>query len=499
MGNRKFLIGVAVLALVVCGSGYWIKTSLDKSKTSLEQLAEKQSAEQTLLESKLEEAQARLLAESVGMDFQKLAPLDPKFLIQRLNELEMEKDQPDKNYRAFYCLQGLADAGTNALPVIKDFFISGMDTDLELPYFPDPHTLRQEMTAILCGMRTMESAALLSQLLPVTQTVTELENLCKVLLEISPETFHSHCVKAARNLYRELVPKTEKDVAVKSTTQQLSDGSDILVELREVPVESVQSTIRKLNDISRIHSLLFQTLKDIDFAYTLMEEGAWITKSPVSGKETLNAPLFSSTRSLLGEESIQWYYAAFKHMRENALNTEGTSEQVASDGWFGYAFFKEVVSSYAGINPMATEMYLTVLRGDSIPIPTQQYRYQMVSELERIYDYFASGQNHIPLADERRHGFIAGRLGLLDNIAAEYANAELMQEVVGVARASLERQAYPDAELHGELLDDARENLTTKIEEMRRQEKTERIEQLIQKSLDEMKKEILKKGEEKQR
>ncbi len=496
MGNNKFVMGVIVLVLAICGSGYWVKASLDKSKTSLEQLVKEHSTEQALLESKLEEAQARLLAESVGMDFQKLAPLDPRFLVQRLNELEMEKDQPDKNYRAFYCLQGLADAGTNALPVIKDFFISGVDTDLELPYFSDPHTLRQEITAILCGMRTMESAALLSQLLPVTQTVTELENLCKVLLEISPETFHSHCVKAARNLYRELVPKTEKDVAVKSTTQQLSDSSDILVELREVPVESVQSTIRKLNDISRIHSLLFQTLKDIDFAYTLMEEGAWITKGPVSGKEMLNAKLFDSTRELLGEESIQWYYAAFKHMRENALNTKGVSVQVVSDGWIGYALFKGVVNSYAGINPMATEMYLTLLRGDSIPIPTQQYRYQMVSELERIYDYFASEQNHIPLADERRHGFIAGRLGLLDNIAAEYAHDDLMQEVIDVARTSLERQAYPDAELHGEMLDDARESLTTKIEEMRRKENFERLKQSLLESLDKMKKEILKKGEE---
>ena len=486
MGNSKFVMGVIVLVLAICGSGYWVKASLDKSKQSQAQLAKEHSAEQALLEAKLEEARVRLSAETAQKDLQKLAPLDPKFLIQRLIELEMEKTESDKNYRAFYCLQGLADAGTNALPAIKEFFISGVDTDLELPFFRNPHTLRQEIAAILCGMRTMESAALLSQLLPVTQTATELDNLCKVLLEISPETYHSHCVKAARNMYRETIGQAEKNLTERATLQQqLKKNPDTIEKLNEAYSESAKS----MNNISSIYSLLFRTLKDTEFARTLMEEGAWMTKSGFSGKDVVNTSLFSSTRELLGEENIQWCYAAFLRMRENKKVLEKSGDRIEPDERIGDDLFEKVALSYTGINPMATEMYLTLLRGDN-DIPNQQSRYSLVSELEYLNDFFATVSTQ-SFTGERKQSFITARLGLLDTIAAEYANDELMQEVIGFTRTHLERQANPDTELDNEFDMMERERLFKKIEEMSRQEKIEELEQSIQTDLDRMKKDVL--------
>ena len=64
MGNSKFVIGIVILGLAICASGYWVKASLGKSKRSLEQLVKEHSAEQALLEAKLEEAHVRLLAET---------------------------------------------------------------------------------------------------------------------------------------------------------------------------------------------------------------------------------------------------------------------------------------------------------------------------------------------------------------------------------------------------------------------------------------------------
>jgi hypothetical protein len=486
MGNSKFVIGIVILGLAICASGYWVKTSLGKSKRSLEQLVKEHSAEQALLEAKLEEARVRLLAETTRLDIQKLAPLDPRFLVQSLIELEMEKTESDKNYRAFYCLQGLADAGTNALPAIKDFFISGVDTDLELPYFPPPHTLRQEIAAILCGMRTMESAALLSQLLPVTQTATELENLCKVLLEISPETYHSHCVKAARNMYREIMGQTEKVAPeIAMSRQQVVTDPDAINKINKALSESAKN----MNNITSIYNLLFRTLKDTEFARTLMEEGAWMTKSGFSGKEVVNTSLFSSTRELLGEENIQWCYAAFLRMRENKKESEKSGERIEFDERFGDDLFENVALSYTGINPKATEMYLTLLRGDNDK-PHQESQYRLVSRLENVFDYFVSEPTQ-SFAGERKQGFITARLGVLDTIAAEYANDELMQEVINLTRANLERQANPDAELDKEFDMMERERLFKKIEEISRQEKIEELEQSIQKDLDKMKKEAL--------
>jgi hypothetical protein len=495
MGNSKFVMGVIVLVLAICGSGYWVKASLDKSKRSQAQLVKEHSAEQALLEAKLEEARVRLLAETAQKDFQKLAPLDPKFLVQRLIELEMEKTESDKNYRAFYCLQGLADAGTNALQAIKDFFISGVDTDLELPFFRDPHTLRQEMAAILCGMRTMESAALLSQLLPVTQTATELENLCKVLLEISPETYHSHCVKAARNMYRETMKQTEKYSAERAELQrQLADNPDASVELRKAYSESSKNASMGQFNISSVYNLLFRTLKDTEFAHTLMEEGAWMTKSGYSDIEFVNTSLFSSTKELLGEESIQWYYAAFMRMRENEKTAEKTDNGIILQRRLFDNFFEDVALSYVGINPMATEMYLTLLRGDNDK-PHQESQYRLVSRLENVFDYFATEPTQ-SFTGERKQSFITARLGLIDTIAAENTNDKLMQEVINLTRASLERQATPDAELDKEFDKVERENLAAKIKEMSRQEKVDELEQSIQKSLDRMKKDTLETKEE---
>jgi hypothetical protein len=214
-----------------------------------------------------------------------------------------------------------------------------------------------------------------------------------------------------------------------------------------------------------------------------------MTKNGFSGEEVVNTSLFSSTRELLGEENIQWCYAAFLRMRENKKAGEKTDEGIILQRRLFDNFFENVALSYSGINPMATEMYLTLLRGDNDK-PHQESQYRLVSRLENVFDYFVSEPTQ-SFAGERKQGFITARLGVLDTIAAEYANDELMQEVINLTRANLERQANPDAELDKEFDMMERERLAAKIKEMSRQEKIEELEQSIQKDLDKMKKEAL--------
>lgn len=214
-----------------------------------------------------------------------------------------------------------------------------------------------------------------------------------------------------------------------------------------------------------------------------------MTKSVASGEEVVNTRLFNSTRELLGEESIQWYYAAFMRTRENERAAEKTDKGIMLQRRFYDDFFKEVAISYAGINPMATEMYFTLLR-EGNNMSHWESHYRLVSNLENLDDYFATEPTQ-SLTGERKQSFLTARLGVLDTIASEYANDELMQEVIDLTRAGLERQASLDAEPDKEFDKVVRERLEAKIKEMSRQEKIEELEQKIQISLDEMKKDTL--------
>ncbi len=202
--SKPFWAGVTIMMTVLCAAGIWVKQTQKQAQTDHNQLAQKLETETNQLRKKINEASSQYLVEANRINAEQHNPLDPEILIQQLYKL---KDLPNNKARtphAFYCLQGLLLNGTNSLPALKDLLIDGYDFNLDVRPLYSSRTLRQEIASLLVAMGNRPAADLLSQLLPVAQTVEELTNLCKALLNVS-DGYRPYCISAARDMYNHLV------------------------------------------------------------------------------------------------------------------------------------------------------------------------------------------------------------------------------------------------------------------------------------------------------
>lgn len=139
MKSIGFIIAVLAVGVAICGGGYGVKYThqqADKARNTLD--ANQKKAEETLT-AKLTDTRSRYLAAVNRVNAEVRDPLAPAFLVQKLNNLEGSLlNDRTKNHLAFYCLQGLADVGTNAIPAIKDYFVGYADTELKIPYYRSP-------------------------------------------------------------------------------------------------------------------------------------------------------------------------------------------------------------------------------------------------------------------------------------------------------------------------------------------------------------------------
>ena len=394
--SKPFLAGVTIMMTVLCAAGIWVKQTQKQAQTDYNQLAQKLEAETNQLREKINEASSQYLVDANRINAEQHDPLDPKTLIQQLYKL---KDLPNNKARtphAFYCLQGLLLNGTNSLPALKDLLIDGYDFNLDVRPLYSSRTLRQEIASLLVAMGNRPAADLLSQLLSVAQTVEELTNLCKALLNVS-DGYRPYCISAARDMYNHLT-----DLEQPSSDQQ---------------------------NIKKIYNLLFTVLCDEEFAIELLEKREWLQE-----KGKLDSTLLSEVKNALPSEIFMSYcYEGYLYQKENHRKTDSILLTTA----------KENIAT-----PKATEMLLATLK-DSSPLE----RYSNVMGLSLDPNFGATllvgssphtvqqtssteDSNLIQKANDRLH--------FLNILEAQFPDDEKMTRIVGLVRSNLQHTASTD-------------------------------------------------------
>ena len=395
--NKPFLAGVTIMMTALCAAGIWVKQTQKQAQTDYNQMAQKLEAETNQLREKINEASSQYLANANRINAEQHDPLDPEILIQQLYKL---KDLPNNKARtphAFYCLQGLLLNGTNSLPALKDLLIDGYDFNLDVRPLYSSRTLRQEIASLLVAMGNRPAADLLSQLLPVAQTVEELTNLCKALLNVS-DGYRPYCISAARDMYNHLT-----DLEQSSPDQQ---------------------------NIKKIYNLLFTVLCDEVFAIKLLEKREWLQE-----KGKLDSTLLSEVKNALPSETFMDYcYEGYLHQKENHRKTD-------------YILLNTAKENIA--NPKATEMLLATLKDSSSPFE----RYSSVMGLSLDSNFGAtlpvglSPHTVQQTSSTEDHNLIQkanDRLLFLDAVEAQFPDDEKMTRIVGLVRSNLQHTASTD-------------------------------------------------------
>jgi hypothetical protein len=394
--SKPFLAGVTIMMTVLCAAGIWVKQTQKQAQTDHNQLAQKLETETNQLRKKINEASSQYLVEANRINAEQHNPLDPEILIQQLYKL---KDLPNNKARtphAFYCLQGLLLNGTNSLPALKDLLIDGYDFNLDVRPLYSSRTLRQEIASLLVAMGNRPAADLLSQLLPVAQTVEELTNLCKALLNVS-DGYRPYCISAARDMYNHLT-----DLEQASSDQQ---------------------------DIKKIYNLLFTVLCDEEFAIELLEKREWLQE-----KGKLDSTLLGEVKNALPSETFMDYcYEGYLHQKENHRKTDYILLTTA----------KENIAT-----PKATEMLLATLK-DSSPLE----RYSSVMGLSLDPNFGATLLvGSAPLTVQQTSSTedlnliqkVNDRLHFLNMLEAQFPDDEKMTRIVGLVRSNLQHTASTD-------------------------------------------------------
>jgi hypothetical protein len=395
--SKPFLAGGTIMMTILCAAGIWVKQTQKQAQTNHNQLAQKLEAETNQLREKINEASSQYLAEANRINAEQHDPLDPEILIQQLYKL---KDLPNKKVRtphAFYCLQGLLLNGTNSLPALKDLLIDGYDFDLDVRPLYSSRTLRQEIATLLAAMGNRPAADLLSQLLPVAQTVEELTNLCKALLNVS-DGYRPYCISAARDMYNHL-----------NDLEQISGNQQ---------------------DIKKIYNLLFTILRDEKFAIELLEKREWLQENG-----NIDSDLFNEAKNTLPSETVMDYcYEGYLHQKENHRKTD-------------YILLTTAKENIA--NPKATEMLLATLKDSSL-----FERYSSVMGLSLDSNFGATllvvgssphtVQQTSNTEDPNLIQKANDRLLFLDAVEAQFPDDEKMLRIVGLVRSNLQHTASTD-------------------------------------------------------
>jgi len=421
--NKPFLAGVTIMMTALCAAGIWVKQTQKQAQTDYNQMAQKLEAETNQLREKINEASSQYLANANRINAEQHDPLDPEILIQQLYKL---KDLPNNKARtphAFYCLQGLLLNGTNSLPALKDLLIDGYDFNLDVRPLYSSRTLRQEIASLLVAMGNRPAADLLSQLLPVAQTVEELTNLCKALLNVS-DGYRPYCISAARDKYNQLIEK-QKEL----TPQKTGLLEKAVSFLKQDNSKNSEQLSANRQDLKKIYNLLFTVLKDEEFAIELLEKREWLQEN---GR--IDSALFSEATAILPSETVMDYcYEAYLRQKENHKKTDISLITTATENI---------------ANPKATEMLLTELKEAS---PIERYTGIMGLSLDPGFGA-ALLIGSSPRAAQRTSGAedpnqiqkANDRLLFLDAVEAQFPDDEKMTRIVGLVRSNLQHTASTD-------------------------------------------------------
>ena len=424
--SKPFLAGVIIMMAVLCAAGMWVKQTQKQAQAARDQQEQQFQEESAQMIGQIQEANSQYLAEANRINAEQHDPLDPETLIQQLYKLKDLPDRKERSPRAFYCLQGLLLNGTNALPALKNLLIDGYDFDLDVRPLYTSRTLRQEIASLLVSMGNRPAADLLSQLLPATQTVDELANLCKALMSVS-DGYRPYCITAARDKYDQLIEKQKELTPPK--TGLLEKAVSFLK-----PNNSGNSEKFNANqqEIRKIYNLLFTVLRDEEFAIELLEKREWLQENGRIGSD-----LFSEATSILPPETVMDYcYEGYLHQKENHKKID---------------LFLITTATENIANPKATEILLAAMEDAS---PLERYTGIMGLSLDpgfgasllvgtpmgrnrnRTSSFDAEDPNLIQKANDR--------LLFLDAVEAQFPDDEKMTRIVGLVRSNLQHTASTD-------------------------------------------------------
>ena len=424
--SKPFLAGVIIMMAVLCAAGMWVKQTQKQAQAARDQQEQQFQEESAQMIGQIQEANSQYLAEANRINAEQHDPLDPETLIQQLYKLKDLSDRKDRSPRAFYCLQGLLLNGTNALPALKNLLIDGYDFDLDVRPLYTSRTLRQEIASLLVSMGNRPAADLLSQLLPATQTVDELANLCKALMSVS-DGYRPYCITAARDKYNQLTEKQKELTPPK--TGLLEKAVSFLKPDNSGKSEKLSSNRLEIN---KIYNLLFTVLRDEEFAIELLEKREWLQKN---GR--IDSDLFSEATTTLPSETVMDYcYEGYLHQKENHKKTDYSLTNIA----------KENIA-----NPKATEMLLAALEDTT---PMQRYSEITALSLDPSFGASLLVGTPIPMRRNRTSSFDAedpnliqkanDRLLFLDAVDAQFSDDEKMTRIVGLVRSNLQHTASTD-------------------------------------------------------
>ncbi len=421
--SKPFLAGVIIMMTVLCAAGMWVKQTQKQAQAARDQQEQQFQEESAQMIGQIQEANSQYLAEANRINAEQHDPLDPETLIQQLYKLKDLPDRKERSPRAFYCLQGLLLNGTNALPALKNLLIDGYDFDLDVRPLYTSRTLRQEIASLLVSMGNRPAADLLSQLLPATQTVDELANLCKALMSVS-DGYRPYCITAARDKYDQLIEKQKELTPPK--TGLLEKAVSFLKPNNSDNSEKFSANRQEIN---KIYNLLFTVLRDEEFAIELLEKREWLQEN---GR--IDSYLFSEATTILPSETAMDYcYEGYLHQKENHKKTAHSLINIA----------KENIA-----NPKATEMLLAELK-DLNPMQ----RYSEIMELSLDPGFGAAlligsspraAQRTSEAEDPEQIQKANDRLLFLDAVEAQFPDDEKLIRIVGMVRSNLQHTASTD-------------------------------------------------------
>ncbi|MBQ7590030.1 MAG: hypothetical protein IJU47_05025 [Verrucomicrobia bacterium] len=421
--SKPFLAGVIIMMAVLCAAGMWVKQTQKQAQTERDNQEQTFREESAQMVERINEANANYLAEANRINAEQHDPLDPATLVQQLYKLKDLPDNKARSPRAFYCLQGLLLNGTNALPALKDLLIDGYDFNLDARPLYNSRTLRQEIASLLVSMGNRPAADLLSQLLPATQTVEELANLCKALMSVS-DGYRPYCISAARDKYNQLIEK-QKEL----TPQKTGLLEKAVSFLKQDNSKNSEQLSANRQDLKKIYNLLFTVLKDEEFAIELLEKREWLQEN---GR--IDSALFSEATAILPSETVMDYcYEAYLRQKENHKKTDISLITTATENI---------------ANPKATEMLLTELKEAS---PIERYTGIMGLSLDPGFGA-ALLIGSSPRAAQRTSGAedpnqiqkANDRLLFLDAVEAQFPDDEKLIRIVGMVRSNLQHTASTD-------------------------------------------------------
>ncbi len=490
--NKPFLVGTIILVASLCAAGAWIKQTQKQVQAEQDQLTRLQQEEEAQLQTRLNEANAHYLAEANRINAANADvhdPLDPKYLVEQLRKIRnFQTDEYERNSRAFYCLEGLLMNGTNSLPALTDLIIEEHDFSLDINRLYPNRTLRQEIMALLMTMKTRAAADLLSRLIPAVQNAEEMKNLAKELMSIS-DGYRPYCLSAAREMYDRAIEK-QKEIGNWDKVEELNNKLRDLYRQSENKNTDEISELSKVRDnimsnereIDSLRSTLLEILKDEELARALMDQKKWRRN-----KGEIDSSLFTLTEDILCESIIPYCYEAAQYQEEN-------KETVAP-------VLMELARKYIA-QPQATEMILKEMREEN----SSAERYNSILKLsldkrfpknvKRInFDAYklkpAAGTE---LVDAETARMANERLTFLDAAAAQFADDEKMQRVIGIVRSNLQYSAGEGADKNAWIPD---ESIQKALHEISDDVIEKTIDEQLEKTHKELEEEIEKRQQQK--